>query len=289
MKVKNNGPVRKGSRCFKNVAKKTLPVPLRNSIKLVGKAAGKASRAGICTADRMVDILASFKKKQAKNQRCPKLIAEVAHQLRNPLQGVLGYLELTRAQVGENPKAVEWLEAAREELERMDNMLERILNMSRGGEEPRLKIEVAPLLEDALSLVRPRIMKSGIKLEYEIEPGLPKILVQPAKLAEALLNLLNNAVDACAEGNTIRLEARLSEGGRTLDLAVTNDGPEVPGEIRERIFEPFFSTKAPGCGTGLGLFLAKQSVLNQGGRLVLDAAFKQGVSFHIYLPVPSRA
>jgi signal transduction histidine kinase len=205
---------------------------------------------------------------------------ESAHQLGTPLSSLAGWVELLeeRAQDAPSQAAVAHMRGDLERLDRVAHRFERI------GREPKLEpLDVAAIVEHVARYFRARVptLANTIVVESSIAPDLPPVQGDPVLLEWAVEVLAKNAVDALAgRGGHIRLSAaRRPETGIT--VAVSDDGPGVPPELRSRVFDPGFSTKQS--GWGIGLSLAKRIVEeNHGGKLVLANA-EQGATFEIIL------
>ena len=126
--------------------------------------------------------------------------------------------------------------------------------------------------------------RGGVVLELNCSPGVPEVLGNASELKQVLLNLLENALDASPRGGRIRLECAAHPDG--VELCVEDQGPGIPAADLERIFDPFFSTKAPGRGTGLGLAIVHRIVADHGGHVEVDAGGSpgRGARFRVVLP-----
>ncbi|EDM75888.1 sensory box sensor histidine kinase [Plesiocystis pacifica SIR-1] len=213
------------------------------------------------------------------------LAAGIAHEINNPLSGVVGYSKLLLEKPLE-PKIREKVERIAASGERCRKIVEGVLLFSRsqqGGE--RTEVDLATLVD--------RVVRVG---EYQWKMHNVRILREPEQLErpltlmadadqieQVLLNLLSNAVDAMPRGGTIRI--RLGEGeADTVIFAVSDEGMGIPEEIRHSIFDPFFSTKEIGKGTGLGLSISYGIVRDHGGDILLESQPGRGTTFTVTLP-----
>jgi signal transduction histidine kinase len=152
--------------------------------------------------------------------------------------------------------------------------------------QPRLEADdLGELAESAASFVRKEMDAAGVKLDVEIARGLPLVAMDEPQIRQALLNLLRNAREAMPGGGTIGLRVSAREGGVT--VSVHDQGPGIPAEARERIFDLFFTTKES--GTGLGLPLTQQIVVAHGGRIRCDSTPGAGTTFDLWLPASPPA
>src|SRR6185437_14922809 len=132
-----------------------------------------------------------------------------------------------------------------------------------------------------VNIVRGRAAKRGVAVELDLSQ-LPPVLCYPAKVNQVILNLLANAIDACADGGEVTVRTRAAEGG--VELHVQDTGHGIEPAIRDKIFDPFFTTKPPGEGTGLGLSISHGIVQDHGGRIDVESAPGQGAHFTVRLP-----
>src|SRR6185436_16116808 len=199
-----------------------------------------------------------------------RLAAGVAHEVGNPVGALLGFLDLVARDTGLSDASRAHLAKARTQVERVRSILRDLLGFARPARGECAPVDLAPVAEEVLELVRAQRRYAGVGFRIEIEGEVPAALADRAAVAQLMLNLVLNAGDAVRPGGgEVRvclapsaLERRASDdpvssaGGSRIDavqLRVEDDGPGVPAEDRERIFDPFFTTKDPGEGTGLGL------------------------------------
>lgn len=215
-----------------------------------------------------------------------KLAAEVAHSIRNPMTSIKMRLFSLARSLGPSPAAREDFEVISEEMRHLDNIVRNFLEFSR---PPKLKLQqvnVSDVVEMALQLLEKRLERHGVLIERERRNSLPGIEADPELLKEVMVNLIVNACDAMGEGGTITIteEDGVAERiGRAVLVQLTDTGPGIPDTIRDKIFQPFFTTKEE--GTGLGLSIAARIVEEHGGRLECRSGQKMGTTFIIALPV----
>ncbi|HET9597814.1 MAG TPA: ATP-binding protein, partial [Anaeromyxobacteraceae bacterium] len=170
------------------------------------------------------------------------------------------------------------------ETDRISRLVRELLGFARGGAGGAAPgpVEVAPAVERALSLLALAADKRRVRIEAAVDPGLPPVLADPDGLHQLLVNLVVNAVQAVAEGGRVAVSARAAEGGAQVVLEVHDDGPGVPPPLRERVFDPFFTTRAD--GTGLGLAVCARIVAALGGDLRVGDGPLGGARFTAQLP-----
>ncbi len=214
-----------------------------------------------------------------------RLAAGVAHEIGNPLSAILGLIELLRSSELDAEQSAEFLQRVHRETERINRIIRDLLDFSRrdpegdGGQQAELDQVVA----DAVNLVRPQKDSQQIEIGVEIEPGLPRVLGSSQRLTQVVLNLLLNAVDAMQGRGRIRIEAR--RDGEGCLLAVSDDGPGLPRQVLDHLFEPFTTTKPTGQGTGLGLAVSHTLVEGMGGSISAFNPPAGGARFEVRLRV----
>jgi two-component system NtrC family sensor kinase len=214
-----------------------------------------------------------------------QLIAGVAHDLNNPLASVVGFADYL-VEEGRAPDDLkEPLEAIRQEAERAAGIVHNLLNFARKQETQRHPQDMGAILESTLALLRNELMASKLDAELHIAPELPPVEVDRTQMQQVFVNLLTNALQAMrSSGRGTRISVRADRWLDGIAVTVSDDGPGIPGEIRERVFEPFFTTKAEGGGTGLGLSISQGIIKEHGGRIVYQPAPDGGASFRVELP-----
>lgn len=215
-----------------------------------------------------------------------ELSAGVAHEIRNPLQGILSCVEELRSNLnGDTKNMVSTISLLEDGLQRMDQISGRLLRLARNQVGEKVPSDVAQCISGTCAFVQSRAQKSGITLHTEIEPGLPLVPMHAELISEALLNLLNNALDACERGGHVTVSAMRSKVAGMLELRVADQGCGIPLEIRDRIFDAFFSTKVAGKGTGLGMTIVKKNVEAHGGTVEIIDTSTKGTTFRVLIPL----
>ena len=214
------------------------------------------------------------------------LAAGLAHEIRNPLAGIRGVLELLR----DEEQVVDRRNLYREmldELDRVNGTIQTLLGFARPSPPRRAPTPIAGLIDGVATLMRPGLTKRGIRLETTVSPGLASFPLDPDQVRQVVVNLVGNAADAIESDGTIAIRATSFPDGSGLILAVEDDGPGIPEDLRQQIFEPFFSTKFS--GTGLGLAVARSLVAQHGGELQVESRVGKGSVFFALFPDPGDA
>ena len=211
-----------------------------------------------------------------------KVTASLAHEVKNPLQAIQSNLDLLLDFSLEESERQECLELCRREAESLIEITQRMLVFSRPDQSTYRELSIAQIWADTLALVGHTLQNARVAVNTDIPAELPEVRGAPHQLRQVFLNLVLNSVEAIESEGTISLVAR--QNGDQLVINVANDGPPIPAEHLERIFEPFFTSK-PG-GAGLGLFISHNILQGHGGTLqVENLEAGNGVVFTLTLPV----
>lgn len=220
-----------------------------------------------------------------------RLAAGVAHEIGNPIAAIMGMHDIIDDTETPDETRVDFLKRMRKETERIHVVVRDLLDYARPESGPpsgrSAFADVREVSADALALVRPQKEWKGVDVNIDIAPSL-YVALSPQRLTQVLLNLLLNAGAAMADGptdkvRTITLRAQLVGKGR-VGIEVEDNGPGVPADLRERVFDPFVTTKDVGSGTGLGLAVCRGIVEAAKGRIFVDAQYTQGARFVVDLP-----
>ena len=210
-----------------------------------------------------------------------QLAAAVAHEVRNPLGVIRSAAQgLAEAMPGEDAEARRAYSFITAEIDRLANVVSSLLAYARPLAIEARPVRVAALFDRALLLAQDDLAGKGLRVRRHEAAGLPAVRADEDLICQVLLGLLSNAVEAAPAGSEVALAAQARDG--VVELAVADAGPGVPAELRARVFEPFFTTRAR--GTGLGLAVARQIVEAHGGRIAVDAAAAGGARFTVCLP-----
>ncbi len=210
-----------------------------------------------------------------------RLAAGVAHEIGNPLAAILGYTDLL---YGSSPKseAAELLLRTRQQIERIQQIVSDLLLYARPVADAREPVSLAQAVAAALSLLTPQKRFAELAITVDVPSDLPSCQAQMARVVQVLVNLLLNAADAMSGRGTLRIAAKTV--GNRLELSVHDSGPGVAESERARIFDPFYTTKEPGAGAGLGLSISRSIAQAFGGDLQLAAEAHKGARFVLSLP-----
>jgi C4-dicarboxylate-specific signal transduction histidine kinase len=219
-----------------------------------------------------------------------RMTGAIAHELGTPLNSVLGYTQLLcQEQLPE--RARRRLAIIETQIHRMGNIIQHYLSYSRGS-APKTQIDVNDLVRETVVLLQPIFQQHGIEVTTTLAESLPTLFGDGASLQRALINLLDNAVDASKEQAQLKIRTLASPTppsrlpGITIEIA--DNGVGIPPEILPKIFDLFVTTKPPGKGTGLGLVICQEIIKAHGGTIKISSQAAQGTTVQIFLPTNAK-
>lgn len=216
-----------------------------------------------------------------------KLAAQVAHELNNPLDGILRYLGLAeRACVLKDcGKVRRYMDEARKGVQRMADIVAELLMFSRAGGSSSETSPVSSLVDEAMNAMAPTLEAAGLTVVCDLRTDAP--CTAPANFFQVLCNLMKNAADAITPPGRLTISTRASEEGLCITFA--DDGAGLPQGDPEQVFKPFYSTKSQGRGTGLGLSICRDIVERAGGTITAASRPEGGAVFTIRIPCRESA
>jgi len=237
----------------------------------------------------------------AREARVAKLqtdfVNKVSHELRTPLTSIRMFVEtLQLGRIQDPERQREALEIVADETARLSGLITRLLDWARmesGRRTYRLSRQpVAPIIDRALEALAPQLLLQPAEVVREVAPDLPPVLADREALAEAILNLLNNALKYTGPSKRIVVGAA-TDGSSGVWIRVSDNGPGIADHEQKRIFQKFYRARDPLSrgieGTGLGLAMVKHIVQGHGGRITVRSEVGQGASFGIWLPAAGPA
>ena len=215
-----------------------------------------------------------------------QLTAGLAHEIRNPLAVIKGSAEtLTRRLESADPLTTELAGYISSEVNRLNTIVTRFLHFARPLKLEKRPTQIPPLLDRALKVAGERWPEAKVELKQEVPENLPEMLIDPDLCEQAFVNLVLNAYEAMgSNGGTLTVQAAPanSEGKRGVVIGIEDTGPGIPSELREQIFNPFFTTKKE--GVGLGLSLVSKIVDDHRGWIRVSSEPGKGACFRVFLP-----
>jgi two-component system NtrC family sensor kinase len=233
----------------------------------------------------------------AKMASLGKLAAVVAHEINNPLAGVLVHAKLIRrrlpkmlergasAERREVDETKETLASMEREIARCGELVRGLLLFSRRRATSMVPEDLNTILERAVGLVRHQADLHAIAVVLELDPHVPSITCDAAQIEQAALAIIMNAIEAMTDGGTLTIRTLADEGADRARIEISDTGIGIADDVGSKIFEPFFTTKDEGKGTGLGLSVMYNIVQHHGGQVHFTSAAGSGTTFTIELPV----
>ncbi|MFZ0685758.1 MAG: ATP-binding protein [Terriglobales bacterium] len=220
-----------------------------------------------------------------------KMAAVVAHEVNNPLSGILTYAKLLRKWVGtgqaeheKREEAMQCLELIATESRRCGELIKNLLSLSRTAPMNIQSTDMNAVIDRTLMLVRHQLDLGGVELQVNLAQDLPLVPCDPAQIEQVFIALIMNAIDAMPQGGTLWLEDRLTSKDTEIEIKIRDNGTGIAPDILPHIFEPFLTTKESGHGTGLGLAIARGIVERHQGRIEVESVLGQGTTFVVTIP-----
>ena len=218
--------------------------------------------------------------KQEKLAAIGNLAAGVAHEVRNPLSSIKGYATYFATLFEEDSEKKQAAEIMSREVERLNRVISELLEISRPSDLKRTQSDIGFLLTSSLRLVQQDAETAGIEIKTSIDEHMPLLLIDPDRITQALINLYINAIQAMPDGGQLSVHSQEKEGG--VELNVSDTGAGMNEANKNKIFDPYFTTK--NTGTGLGLAVVQKIVEAHGGTIEVESKEGEGTHFTIFLP-----
>jgi len=237
---------------------------------------------------RLENTLAQSEKLAAVGQ----LAASVAHEINNPLTAIIANAQILQRDLAGDPDSQDSIDLILRAGARATQVVRNLLDFARKEHYHLAPTDINETIRRALALVQHELLAHSITLSFEPDETLPLISASQDQLQGVWLNLLMNAIDAIEkEEGVLRVVTGLTKDQKRVEVwaAVIDNGKGVPSERLARIFEPFYTTKAPGRGTGLGLSVCNRVIKQHGGRIEIRSRLGEGSEFRVFLPVTPKS
>jgi signal transduction histidine kinase len=213
-----------------------------------------------------------------------QLAAGIAHEIRNPLTSLKGFLQLLKSGSSSAAKREAYLTIMLEELGRIEQILGELLVLSRPRAVQFAKTRIAHLIRHVVLLLQPQAVMRGVEIKVRPISDTAYIYCDENQIKQVLINIVKNGIEAMEHGGTLTIEVYAE--GDTAAIRIADQGTGIPPDKLDRLGSPFFTTKEN--GTGLGLTVCYRIVRNHGGRIEVESRQGEGTTFTLYLPVEGR-
>jgi two-component system NtrC family sensor kinase len=259
---------------------------------------GELEEWGHTLEQKVEEATRELRQAQAEAARSEKLAsvgllaAGIAHELNNPLTGVLTFSTLVRNTLPDDSPEAEDLDLVIQETKRCAAIIRRLLDFAREKTPEQDYADVNQVISDCLQLISQPARVANIRLISELDESVPPILIDADLIKQVIMNMMVNAQHAIGENGVITVRTRLvpaaeagCEDSDAVEITIRDDGCGIEPENLDRIFDPFFTTKGVGKGTGLGLSVSHGTITAHGGTIEVESEVGQGTEFRICLPV----
>ena len=214
-----------------------------------------------------------------------QLAASIAHEINNPLAGVLVYTQLLSKKVAgdafKKEEALDYLSKMESEVSRCSRIIRNLLDFARQTEPMLRLVYINQVIEQVLAMVGHQAQLQNVEVMKELSPSLPKIMADFDQLQQIFTNLTLNAIQAMPDGGRLTIRSSVVDAEIRIDVQDTGYG--IPKENLSKLFTPFFTTKAKGKGVGLGLAVVHGIIERHKGRIKVQSEVKKGTTFSVYL------
>jgi len=217
-----------------------------------------------------------------------KLAAGIAHEINNPLGGVLIYSHLMLEDTDKNSPHYENLKKIVKETSRCKDIVKGLLEFARPKESEMSLVNINEIVERSLSIMERQALFQNIKIKKSYVSNLPKIVADSAQLQQVFVNIIVNAAEAMNGNGVLTLSTSLNGDGTFIEIKFSDTGHGIKEEDQKRLFEPFFTTKEVGKGTGLGLAISYSIIQKHQGTIEVKSEVGKGSTFNVRLPVMSE-
>ncbi|MEZ5428265.1 MAG: ATP-binding protein [Pyrinomonadaceae bacterium] len=208
--------------------------------------------------------------------------AQFAHEVGTPLNLISGHVQLLLMQNSDDEAVRKRLDLINSQIERIEKIVRSMLDKTRFGEVEFTKISLNEILANTIEIVAPHLDAEEIKLSADLAEDLPRVEGNAERLMQVFLNLINNAKDAVGKSGEITL--RTFSGEKEITVEISDNGAGMDGETKKRIFEPLFTTKGRGQGTGLGLVVVRQILTEHHAQIAVESEKGEGTVFRMIFP-----
>lgn len=238
-------------------------------------------------ANKKLQVMESRLIQAGKVSTLGQLSAEIAHELKQPLTGIIGFAEDALEEIEEDSPIIESLKIIKREAERMRDILNGVRKFSRASGEKKENVDINAIIDDSLLLITKQLENDNITVEISLDKNLPKIYVNASQMQQVFVNMISNAKDAMESkgSGTLAVKSVSSKDGKYAEISFKDTGCGMPKDTLNRLSEPFFTTKGPDRGTGLGTSISFSIIKQHKGTIDITSKVGFGTAVKIMVPV----
>jgi two-component system NtrC family sensor kinase len=217
-----------------------------------------------------------------------QLAANVAHELNNPLQGIITYSHLLLEKMPGEDSRKESIQKIAAQAKRCTDIIRGLLDFSRQRKPQKRSYDVNLILQECVSLVENQALFHNIQITKDFKENLPLVIIDPSQIQQVIMNMIINAAEAMDGSGRLTLATRFDPVEKFIEVEFTDTGRGISEENMERVFDPFFTTKEAGHGTGLGLAISYGIIKEHKGTISVESEIGKGTTFIVRLPVTTE-
>ncbi|RLC23128.1 MAG: PAS domain-containing sensor histidine kinase [Deltaproteobacteria bacterium] len=216
-----------------------------------------------------------------------RLTSQIAHELNNPLFGIMNTLELMKTEISPQNKRRKLLDMSLSEIERLADMLKKMLSFSRPDQEERIEIDINAIIEELMLLYEKRFRENSIKVKFDLAESPKGLLASRDQLRQVFINMFSNAMYAMPDGGDLRISTKVVS--QKLNIIIKDTGTGIKSDNIDKVFQSFFTTKTESVqGVGLGLSVCYGFIKDHGGDIIVESQEGQWTRFTIILPITGK-
>ncbi len=216
-----------------------------------------------------------------------RLTSQIAHELNNPLFGIMNTLELMKTEISPDNKRRRLLDMSLSEIERLADMLKKMLSFSKPDQDKRIEIDINVIIDELMMLYEKRFRENSIKVSFDLVEDPGAIIASRDQLRQVFINMFSNAMYAMPDGGSLDISTEVVSG--KLFIIIQDTGTGIKPEHMKKIFDSFFTTKKESVqGVGLGLSVCYGFIKDHGGDIIVESEEGQWTKFVIMLPIAGK-
>jgi two-component system, sporulation sensor kinase E len=229
-----------------------------------------------------VEMEAQLRKSDTLNM-LGELAAGIAHEIRNPMTALKGFIQLLESSTGDAYSL--YFQVITTELQRIDSIINEFLILAKPQAIKYIEADITKIMRETVDLLTAQAVLHDVQFKTFYEDGLSELLCEPNQLKKVFINIIKNAIEVMPKGGYVTVEISRAPGGR-IHISIKDEGEGIPANKVKKLGEPFYTTKER--GTGLGLMVSYKIIEEHGGTIEVESEVGHGTTFHIYLPIDKK-